>query len=414
MSRNILSVREEGLCIACGVCAGNCPKQCITMGRVGNEYLPEIDTKACISCGICMDVCPRGQLCSYDGSESLERYLLGDYQQILCAQARSEAILAQATSGGVVTQLAAQLLETGEYDCAYLLSGYRYDTQLKSRCYRKGDSLDQSPKSRYLTVSHEDAVAHMIAHPEERSIFVGTGCAVQGILNTMERRRLNRDNYLLLGLFCDKTMHYGVVDYFAHHPCGRGRTLSEFYFRTKDAGGWPGNVRLCYTDGSQEDLMNRERMQVKDYFMPERCLYCLDKLNRNCDIAVGDNYIKENADSRGASSCIIRTSRGAEVWRRCEALFDSHADSAEDLIASQHLDQKRKNLSYSCLKGLRQGSGGKVTERRWRAAMEKIALGRQPNPYPAVSRDVKRWGRRRKVKQAVTLPVRFLKRTLHK
>lgn len=413
MSGNILSVREEGLCIACGVCAGNCPKQCITMRRQGNEYLPEIDAKACISCGICMDVCPRGQLCSYDGTQSVETYLLGDCRQILCAKAKSEKIRAQATSGGVVTQLVAQLLETGEYDSAYLLSGYCYDTQLKSQRFQKGDSLRQTPKSRYLTVSHEDTVAHMIAHPEERSIFVGTGCAVQGILNTIERRHLQRDHYLLLGLFCDKTMHYGVVDYFAHHPCGKGRTLSEFYFRTKDAGGWPGNVRLCYTDGSQEDLINRERMQVKDYFMPERCLYCLDKLNRNCDIALGDNYIEDNADSRGVNSCIIRTSRGAEIWDRCEGLFDSHEDSAEHLSRSQHLDQKRKNLSFSCLKGLRPG-GGKAMERRWKAALEKLALGKMPNPYPAVRRDVQRCGRRRKVKQAVTLPVRFLKRTLHK
>ncbi len=408
MRENILSVREEGLCIACGVCVGNCPKQCITLQREGNEYLPVIDAASCISCGICMDVCPRRQLGDYEGKPRVEIYLLGEYQQILCAQAKSETILARATSGGVATQLVAQLLETGAYDSAYLLSGYRYGTQLKSQRYQRGDSLEQSPKSRYLTVSHEDAVAHMIAHPEERSIFVGTGCAVQGILNTIERRRLNRENYLLLGLFCDKTMHYGVVDYFANHPCGKGKTLDELYFRTKDAGGWPGDMRLCYTDGSQQDLVSEERKRIKNYFMPERCLYCLDKLNRNCDIALGDNYIKENADSQGVNSCIIRTERGAAAWGCCETLFKCHADSAENLVRSQHLSQKGQNVSFAQLKGLLPGDGKKM-ERRWKSAMKKIELGKRAHPYPAVSRDARRREYVRKIKRVILLPVRFWK-----
>ncbi len=41
-------------CIKCGVCAGECPVECITEGA--DKY--EIDEAACISCGNCASVCP--------------------------------------------------------------------------------------------------------------------------------------------------------------------------------------------------------------------------------------------------------------------------------------------------------------------------------------------------------------------
>ena len=43
-------------CISCGVCASECPVDCITEGD--GKYV--IDADACISCGNCASVCPVG------------------------------------------------------------------------------------------------------------------------------------------------------------------------------------------------------------------------------------------------------------------------------------------------------------------------------------------------------------------
>lgn len=43
-------------CIKCGLCASECPVECITEGD--SKY--EIDADACISCGNCASVCPVG------------------------------------------------------------------------------------------------------------------------------------------------------------------------------------------------------------------------------------------------------------------------------------------------------------------------------------------------------------------
>ena len=41
-------------CISCGVCAGECPVDCISAGDT--KYV--IDESVCIDCGNCANVCP--------------------------------------------------------------------------------------------------------------------------------------------------------------------------------------------------------------------------------------------------------------------------------------------------------------------------------------------------------------------
>lgn len=172
---------------------------------------------------------------------------------------------------------------------------------LVTRRFTALDDLSATPGSRYLTISHESAARYMIAHPDERIALVATPCAIQALCNTIELHHLDRERYLLTGLFCARTMHYGVAGYFSRHPRGKGRELRGLRFRTKRIAGWPGDLQREYADGSQLNLPYIERMRVKEYFMPERFLYCMDKLKRESDIAIGDNYIPANADELGAN-----------------------------------------------------------------------------------------------------------------
>lgn len=48
-----MAYKIEDSCIACGVCAGNCPVDAISEGT---PYT--IDADACIDCGLCASNCP--------------------------------------------------------------------------------------------------------------------------------------------------------------------------------------------------------------------------------------------------------------------------------------------------------------------------------------------------------------------
>lgn len=389
---------EENLCISCGICAGICPQRCIELDKINNQYIPYINNQKCISCGICADICPVNQIAEYDeNSNTIINFLLGNYKDILYARTKDRKLLFESTSGGFITQMIRSLLEMGEYKSAFMVEGYNYDNQLQVKKFLYKDNLYKTTKSRYLTVSYENMIRYILKHPTEKSIIVATGCCCQGIINVIRKRKLCRENYLLIGLFCDKTMNYGVVDFFRQHPSGKGHELTNLFFRTKVTGGWPGNVRLEYSDGAYTDLPNTERMKVKNYFMPERCLYCLDKLNRNSDISVGDNYIAGNKDNFGANSIIIRTDSGMKIWNKCKEKFEYKRDDLEEFIESQHLLDKKTNYRNACIKGLYNGKT-KKPDIVYKRAIRKIQIGKKDNVYKRVNRSIFREKIRLKIK----------------
>lgn len=71
----------------------------------------------------------------------------------------------------------------------------------------------------------------------------------------------------------------------------------NFNFKNKDSGGWPGNMKFYFSDGKCVFKNKSERVKIKDYFKPERCVYCVDKLNVFADISLGDNYTDQNSSS---------------------------------------------------------------------------------------------------------------------
>lgn len=380
---SIEQITKKNLCIGCGVCQAVCPKECISFHKEKGMYMPVIGDR-CVTCGACLRVCSSVPIDYTDCNES--NFWQGEYRHIIKAQAKDEDLLQQSTSGGAVTQIIQHLLDKAIYESAFLVDGYHYDQMVQTKRFTKESSLKTTTKSRYLPVAQTNAVQYMLAHRDEKIILVGTSCFVHAVRKVIQRYRLNEQNYLILGLFCDKTMTYQVYEYFKqHHQC-TGK-LQEMYFRTKEAGGWPGNMRLVFADGGHQDLNKTERMKVKEYFQPEACLYCLDKLNQYADISFGDNYIKENHDSKGVSSVVIRSAVGEQAWKICAHLFKYHEDTIEALEQSQHLENRIENLNFSLLKGLETKVPKEILAQtdpeayrsKYQARLKKINIGNAPS-----------------------------------
>ena len=381
---------NSNLCTSCGICKAVCPKNCISYQRQKGLYVPVIDKGECGDCGHCYQLCPgKGfDFERYDTSKDVD-FWEGNYQAVYSASTKNESRLQNAVSGGVVTELVHNLLESGEYEAAFLLKTHQYMGRVvETECVTREDDLSVTQKSRYIPVSQEKAVAYMLAHRDAKVILVGTGCFTHGILNVIESYKLKRDNYFIIGLFCDKTMTLDIVDYFSKHPILKGKEFDAMYFRSKEVGGWPGGVRLETKDGEHFDLPNTERMKVKDYFQPEACLYCLDKLNKYADISVGDNYTKENSDKRGSSSVIVRTVKGENIWKQYASKFEWQESSMEKLRKSQHLHKRKDNLRFAFLKEKKLGETihkvgnpvtvGKITGKtklRYRTRLLKLKVG---------------------------------------
>lgn len=345
--KNVARTVLAGLCCSCGICKGVCPKECISWDKKDGLYIPHIDEQQCVNCGLCAAVCP-GLGHGYAPKETAQETVTGPVLACFNAWSRDSQLRHVSASGGVISTLIQQLLLSGAYDGAFCLDSYDYRNQLKTRLYTAQEvsqcwERSSAPKSRYLPVSHEAAVSYMKQHREKRLILVATPCAVRGLLAAIQRLNLKRENYLLLGLFCDKVFNYNVLSYF-QDTYGAGLPLKALHFKNKESGGWPGDMKFFPECGEPFYVPLARRAQAKAYFMPERCLYCVDKLNVCADISLGDNYTGVDESELGSNSVILRTQAGKEAWEAACSKLEIRQISIADIQKAQAIDLRLSNL----------------------------------------------------------------------
>lgn len=409
---------KNNLCTVCGTCVGSCPKKCIYTDIENGISIIKLNKEICINCGICIKVCPNSKF-DYknrllDGTD----FWLGSYKKILKVQLKDKMLLRQSASGGVVTGLIRELLDNDEYSCAFLVNTYKHDMVTKSEKLTKGTLLLNTTKSRYIAISHEKAVAYILNNREEKVILVGTGCFVHGLCKVIEQFNLNRDNYFIIGLFCDKTMNNNIYSYFNQHPISQNQ-LDYMHFRNKDVGGWPGGIRLFLKNGLYKDISRTERMKVKEYFQLEGCLYCIDKLNIFADISVGDNYIAENNDKNGVSSMVIRTQKAIEIWKKYNGLFNFDNENKEKLLNSQNIEKRKRNLAYSLLKPIQYKLPSNiiipeinnVIKSEYKEALRKISIGSKNMSYHKIQADIYIQNNRKR--KSVKENIKFIYETIY-
>ena len=348
----------QNLCTGCGVCKGICPKNSISWQFSQGLYLPVIDRESCIQCGLCLSVCP-GLGHRYETKQTAAETVTGPVLVTFNAWSRDPELRHVSASGGVVSTIIRDLLASNAYDGAFCLDSYDYRSQLKTRLYTPEEvancwNQSNAPKSRYLPVSHEDAVTYMRKNRDAKLILVATSCGIRGLLAAMEKLKLHRENYLLIGLFCDKVFNYNVLPYFQDAYAGGG-TLKALHFKNKESGGWPGDMKLFPENGEAFYIPLAERAKAKAYFMPERCLYCVDKLNVCADLSVGDNYTGRDESPLGSNSVIIRTKAGAQAWQSAKEQLEISSLELADIQKAQAVDWRLDNLYYGDLKAARIG-----------------------------------------------------------
>lgn len=419
---------EQKMCVSCGVCAGVCPVHCIEMKLTekGDAYQPFIDKEKCIECGKCKRVCPGLGWTVFKGGsgKTAERpELKGDIRKVYTAWLKDESMLKQCVSGGTATALTTGLLARGIYKKAFLVDSWHINEKLAARQTDAGFSCGRTAGSRYTPVSQEEAVLYIRKNRDDKVIMIGTACALNGILKVIEEEKLNRDQYLLIGLFCDKTLNRHMFTYFNHIAEGE---LSELYYRSKKKKNWPGNVRLVFRDGSEQFMPAAKRMEVKEYMQLQRCLYCYDKLNESCDIALGDNYTKKDAWPSGSNSVIIRTKRGEDAFEYIRELLEVKDALYEDVYESQRMDERKQQLQFAAILRRQQGiklyseleyenlSYSGKTEKEYGKRLKKLEAGRDFGLAPErlfnfMEKEKRKVSRNQKLKKLRGLPKKILK-----
>lgn len=319
MCKNITNT-DKHLCCSCGICEGVCHKEAISL-KINEEgfYVPEVDRNKCTDCGLCYSVCPGDKIEDKRIYNSMkqpvpEDYLIGNVKECFNAKIKDKKLREKCTSGGMVTGIIKYLLDSDQYDVAFCVNTYNYADQVKTVPIIKGDNLDKTVQSRYITVSHSNLVKYMLANREKKVIIVAVGCVITGVRYLIEKIKLNPNNYLCLGLFCAGSYSYRTWDYFKlYSPI---KNLKSLEFRNKNGKRYAYGMISALYDEKKKVMHTIHRAYVKADFSMERCIYCTDLLNVYCDISFGDN----NTKTKDGESCtvVVRSDLGTEIMGKCE------------------------------------------------------------------------------------------------
>ena len=275
--------------------------------------------------------------------------------------------------------------------------------QLKTHLYTAADfstpETTNVPKSRYLPVSHENAVSYMKKNPNARLIFVCTPCAARALQNAAKILTRAREQDLYIGLICDRVFNYNVLSYFAD-TYGEDKEITALHFKNKESGGWPGDMKFYTSKGETFYVPLEERGKAKAYFGAERCLYCVDKLNILSDLCIGDNYTDQNSSELGSNSVIIRTNAGLQAWEQAVKSLEYHPITIQQLQKAQDIPWRLNNLCYGDLKsrkasmdlnaGVPRMQNVMEYERGWHGQLKKLHCGACYDTNPEKLRQMQR------------------------
>lgn len=334
---NINTIVEHDFCICCGTCEQVCPHHAITSVYKDGMFLPTVDEKLCTDCGICQSVCPSHEI------DVMQTYPKLDFEEesfpAYTIWTKDEEIRKLSTSGGAISTMIVALLDSNQYDKAYVLEYENFNggkAVLSSVTAR--DGVLSAAKSKYIPASVERIIADIKNQSIGRAIIVATPCQLLAIKRYLTLRKMSDADLLFFGLFCDKTEKYSIYSHFED----KYGPFQSLHFRDKAISGWPGNV-LIKQNGRSVDISREERMAVKEQFQMNRCRYCFDKLNMLADISFGDCYVAGCEDKLGRSSIVVRTTKGKNVFAFVKDWFNVLPISFKEIKQSQHLYDKQTN-----------------------------------------------------------------------
>lgn len=347
---NVMKTRELDLCTSCEICVAVCPKDAIIMEYKYGQFLPKVNDEKCTNCGLCLKLCPGIDIDPLKlRQEKISNHIFdGHCLESYTAYSNDPEIRRNSTSGGLITNLIIELIKNKEFDTVFVLDFDKFDG--KPARLKDTDNIDEiinAAKSKYIPASVYNVINTLKKKGNRKYIIVGTPCQIYGIKKFVKISKISEDNLIYLGLFCEKTLSFNIIQYFKDIYGKLNEQLIKFEFRTKDKYGWPGNSKIYFNSGRDIIVDRKVRMQLKKFFQLNRCLFCYDKLNRLADISFGDCYIEGEGEFNGKSSVVVRTKKGKEIFDKYLYLFNLKEENIAEIIKSQRIIDKNNNLKFN-------------------------------------------------------------------
>jgi coenzyme F420-reducing hydrogenase beta subunit len=272
--------------------------------------------------------------------------------------AAKDPFRADGSSGGMVSWVAAQLLETGAVDAVAHVSPSPPESGalFRFRLSRTQEELRSGAKSRYYPIHLTEIIRRIRSEPGRYAI-VGVPCFIKAV------HLLRRADPLLeerithtLGLFCGHMKSAAFVESFAWQLEAEMEDVEAVDYRIKDQGR-PANwyrAHLTLKDGSTraEDWWHlADGDWGAGFFQNSACNFCDDVVAETADVSFGDAWVEPySSDGRGTNVVIARTPEMAALLNKGVSRGELELDGvdAEFIVQTQAagLRHRREGLAY--------------------------------------------------------------------
>ena len=380
MKDNIKYTLNNGLCLGCGICQSACPSSAISIIVSNGCFVPKVDETKCKNdkgCHRCHDACPGlGVNLTNIAKEQFadERTKtdtwVGRYLKCFTGYSNDNNIRYHCASGGMVSQFLIFLLEK-RYINGAVVTAFDPANELLVRSYiaHNREEVLQAKSSKYAPVSLHGMAQAIKQEMGNRFVIVGLPCHIHGFkkLETIDRK-FHEKIIGYFALYCSSGRTFNMTEHVFKYRGIRKEDLTYFAYRDEGClGSLVAKQRCGIRDAHSnsetalynKDEVYKERFQsyyhpLRSFFIPRRCLFCIDHYGELADLCFGDIHIKPYMDDKiGVNSMVVRKKKWLDLLEEAckEGAITLDEISVKILNASQMMAGKKKerNMRFIAL-----------------------------------------------------------------
>ena len=369
--KNINYTLHNRLCLGCGVCESACPSNAISIIISQGRFVPKVDETKCKNdkgCHRCHDACPglgidlnRIANEKFADEHTQEDICVGRYLKCFTGHSNDEDIRYHCASGGMVSQFLIFLLEKGYIDGA-VVTAFDPKNELLVRSYiaHNREEVLQAKSSKYAPVSLHGMAQAIKQENGTKYVIVGLPCHIQGFRKLEAIDRKLREKVIgHFAIYCSSGRTFYLTEHVFKERGIRKEDLIYFAYRDEGCLGslvakQQRGIRVANSNSEtalyKEDEIYKERYQsyyhpLRSFFIPRRCLFCIDHYGELGDVCFGDIHIKPYMDDKiGVNSLVVRKQEWLDLLEEAqsEGFITLDEIPVETLNASQQMAGKKK------------------------------------------------------------------------
>lgn len=360
---NIEYTLKHDLCSGCGICVDACSKKAIVIGVQKGNFRPSVNNDSCSNCGRCLKACPGlgfdfkkyHELSLVEDSTLQYDKMVGTYQKCYTGYSNDHDIRWHSASGGMVSQFLIWLLDNKKIDGA-VVTRFDRDNELLVKSYIAStkEEVITGRSSKYAPVTMAGMASAIKEAEENRFVVVGIPCHIEGFRKLMAIDKKLRDKIVgLFAIYCSSGRSFYLTEYVFRERSIDPKKLSYFQYRDE---GCLGSLVAKTTNNGNESTY-KERYQsyyhpLRSFFVPRRCLFCIDHYGEVADVCFGDIHIDPYIEDKvGVNSIIVKNREWLDLIQECKRDGAITLDEVQFSVvsSSQTMSYKKKGRNGAFL-----------------------------------------------------------------